>query len=531
MKRAKLLALPAAASMFVPLLAGCGGGSDDEGDDTPVIMGSTDSVSTLDPAGAYDIGSWTVMTNTFQALMRVPNDASEPQPEAAERCGFTSRASTAYRCTLRSGLKFSNGHALTAKDVAFSVQRTVKINDDFGPASLFGNLDRVEALGDRTVVFHLKQPDATFPYVLATPAAAIVDQEVYPADKLLTQDQIAGSGPYALQSIRRSSDKRKRAVQAEFVRNENYQGGIEMKNSRFVVRWFDDSIKMQVALEKAEIDLIHRTLTPKQLVGLEQMEDRGIKVIEAPGTETRYLAFNTDDDSVKDVAVRRAMAQVLDRQALVRDVYQRTAEPLYSMIPKGITGHVNAFYNKYTEPNPKKARKLLKDADISTPVKLTFWYTSDHYGAATAEEFAELKEQFEADGLFEVELKSRTWEDFQKGYLKREYEVFGMGWFPDFPDPDNFISPFMLKDNFLRLPYEDEYVQETLIPKTRKQDQRSTVVDEFTEVQDIIAEDVPLLPLWQGKQYVAYRDGINGVQWTLDSSSTFRFWVLEKGDG
>jgi peptide/nickel transport system substrate-binding protein len=515
MKRAKLLALPAAAGLMVPLLAGCGGGSGgDDGDQDPIVMGSTDAIGTLDPAAAYDIGSWTVMTNTFQSLLRFPNDGSQPQPDAAQKCTFTSQASTAYRCTLRDDLKFSNGNALTAKDVEFSIQRVVRINDPSGPASLFGNLDRVEALGEKTVVFHLKQSDATFPFVLATPAAAIVDQEVYPADKLIGADRIAGSGPYALEEIQRGKDSHKRAVKAVFAKNKSYQGSIEPKNSKFEVRWFADSKAMQKALMRGDIDLTHRTLTPKQIVELEGEEDKGIKLTEAPGTEIRYLAFNTKDSSVENVAVRRAIAQVIDRQALVRDVYQRTAEPLYSMIPKGITGHVNAFYNKYAEPDPKKARETLEDAGITAPVALTLWYTSDHYGAATAEEFQEIKSQLEDSGLFEVEIKGRQWEDFQAGYQKSEYEVFGMGWFPDFPDPDNFTGPFLLKDNFLRLPYGSEEVQNDLMPKARRQADRSAVVDEFREIQDVVADDVPLLPLWQGKQYVAHRDNINGVQWT-----------------
>ncbi|GGO82860.1 ABC transporter substrate-binding protein [Wenjunlia tyrosinilytica] len=531
MKRAKLLVLPAVAGLLVPLLAGCGSSGGKDGSQDPIVMGSTDSIGTLDPAGAYDIGSWTLFTNTFQTLLRYPNDGSEPQPEAASKCVFTSQNSTSYRCTVRDGLKFSNGHALTASDVKFSIQRTIKIESGFGPSSLFGNLDRIETPDDKTVVFMLKQADATFPFVLATPAAAIVDEESYPANKLSTDDGIAGSGPYALSSLQRSGGRHHRLLKAEFTGNANYEGSIHAKNSKFEVRYFPDSTQMQQALEKKDIDLTHRTLTPKQITQLGGEEDRGIKVTEAPGSEIRYLVFNTKDASVQNVAVRQAMAHLIDRKALVRDVYKRTAEPLFSMIPKGIPGHINAFYNAYGEPDRDKARTALQKANVSTPVSLTLSYTSDHYGSATADEFAVIKRQLERSGLFKVQLQGKQWEDFQAGYNKRKFQVFGMGWYPDFPDPDNYIAPFVGRKNFLKSPYQNGDILNNLLPDSRRQAERSAVVDDFTKVQEILANDVPLLPLWQGRQYIAHRDNINGVQWTLDASSTFRFWELEKGSG
>lgn len=534
MNRAKLLALPVAAGLIVPLLAGCGGGSGggDGGGDGPIVMGSTDNrITSLDPAGAYDIGTWTLFTNTFQTLLRYPQDGSAPQPEAAEKCLFTDQNSTAYRCTIRDGLKFSNGHTLNAEDVEFSIRRTMKIADDSGPSSLFSNIDRVESPEDNTVVFHLKKSDATLPFILATPAAAIVDAQVYPEDKLIGKDEIAGSGPYSLKSFERAEGDKDRVLKAEFSGNENYKGTIETKNSNFEVRYFTDSDKMVSALEKSEIDLTHRTLTPKQILVLEDQADKGIKLVEAPGTEIRYLVFNTKDPSVEDIAVRQAMAQLIDRKALVRDVYQRTAEPLNSMIPKGIPAHTNAFYNEYGDPSLAKAKALLEKSNVTTPVDLTLWYTSDHYGSVTKEEFKELKQQFEAGGLFKISLKSRTWPEYQKGYQKGEYGVFGMGWFPDFPDPDNFIAPFLDQDNFLKLPYFSDTIVNQVLPRSRQQSERSAVVDEFDRAQQVIAEDVPLLPLWQGKQYVATRDNVSGVEWTLDASSTFRFWELQKGTG
>src|SRR5690606_404824 len=117
--------------------------------------GTTDQVGTVDPAGSYDLPGWTIIYNTIQNLVSIPAGGNTPEPDAAETCEFTDP--TPYQCTLKDGLKFSDGSALTAEDVAFSFERIVTINVPNGPASLLANMDSVEATDDATVVFTLKK--------------------------------------------------------------------------------------------------------------------------------------------------------------------------------------------------------------------------------------------------------------------------------------------------------------------------------------------------------------------------------------
>src|SRR5690606_39444450 len=81
--------------------------------------------------------------------------------------------------------------------------------------------------------------------------------------------------------------------------------------------------------------------------------------------------------------------------------------PLYSMVPKGLTGHTTGFFDDYGEPSVAKAKEILTDAGITQKVPLTLWYTTDRYGSATAAEFKELERQLEASKLFDITLKSR----------------------------------------------------------------------------------------------------------------------------
>ena len=94
--------------------------------------------------------------------MQFPPQATKPEPEAAESCDFTDNQNTVFECTLKDGLKFSDGSDLTAEDVVFSygVQR-IEIADPNGASSLLANMKSIKAPDDKTVVFTLKEPDAT----------------------------------------------------------------------------------------------------------------------------------------------------------------------------------------------------------------------------------------------------------------------------------------------------------------------------------------------------------------------------------
>ncbi|MFI8518162.1 ABC transporter substrate-binding protein [Streptomyces sp. NPDC085481] len=527
MKR-KTLVLPLTAALLAPLLAACGG----SGESRAIVVGTTDQfVATedapapLDPAYAYDTGAWNVLRQTVQTLMHVPRGSGQPVPEAAESCGFSDKVSESYRCKLREGLTFADGTPVTADDVKFSVERVLAIKSDNGTAALLANIDTVETQGDREVVFHLKTPDATFPYKLSTPVAGILSKDKYGAKELRDGFAIDGSGPYTMKT-ELDGDRVKKFV---FTKNDRYKGDITLRNDRVELRPFDDSAGMDAALENDEIDMMARSMSQPQIKELTEQPKDGIELTEVPGLEIRYLAFNTKAASVDDKAVRQAMASVVDRGALVSEVYGPTAQPLYSLIPSSVTGHSTSFIDTYGEPDTSKAARILRNAGVKTPVKITLNYTTDHYGAETAKEFEALRGQLNATKLFDARIQGTEWSKFRPAQKRGDYAVYGLGWFPDYPDPDNYIAPFLDSDNFLNTPYVNQSVRDRLIPASRREADRTAATPVFEQIQKIVAKDVPILPLWQGKQYVAARDDVTGVEWALNTSSDLLLWELGRG--
>ncbi|MFF7976430.1 ABC transporter substrate-binding protein [Streptomyces sp. NPDC007905] len=510
-----------AAIASISLVAGCSLLSNgDSAGKGPIVVGTTSAPSTLDPAGAWD-GSWELYRNIFQTLLAYPNGATTPQPDAAERCSFTDSSSRTYRCKLRAGMKFADGAPLNAEAVQHSIDRIRTINAPGGPAGLLGSLDRVDAVGDREVVFHLNQSDATFPFVLATPAMSIVDPDDYPANSLRKDDKVFGSGPYELQSY----DEDKQAV---LVRNDHYEGFADRQNDAVTIRYFQDSATMVKALRDKQIDVTYRGLAADDILTLQRQSSSDLQLVDGAGTDISYLVFNPKDPWAKQPAVRKAIAQVVDRGAIAHKVYKDTVDPLYSMVPKGLTAHTTAFFDDFGDPSVSKARRVLTNAGITQRVPLTLWYTTDRYGSETAVMFQELKRQLEASGLFTITLKSRPWKTYVVGYQKGEYPVFGRGWFPDFPDADNFIAPFVGEHNALGTPYPSKQITSVLLPRSRAQSDRAKVVKDLEAAQQIMVNDARLVPLWQGRQYVAASDDISGGEQALDPSTIMMMWELHR---
>ncbi|WP_431986684.1 ABC transporter substrate-binding protein [Streptomyces griseoflavus] len=518
--------LPIVAGLASGLLTGCGtesGGGAPGG--SGVVVGMSDDVLATDPASGYDPGSWLLFNNVFQSLLSFPKGATEPQPDAAESCGFSDTATRTYTCTLRDGLAFSNGEPLTSKDVKFSFDRMLKINDADGPAVMFPTLEEVRTPDDRTVVFRLNTADATFPSKIASGAGSIVDHRSYDAEGLREDGKAVGSGPYKLDSY--GNDR------AVFSVNEHYKGTASPRNSGVTLEFFHgDQNALKKALRDAEVDVAYRGLTAEALTDVEKADrggSGGIQVVEGSSAEVQHLVFNMEDPVAGKLGVRKAIAHLLDREALIHDVYEGTATPLYSIVPAGVAGHNTAFFDTYgARPSKARAAEALAEEGVSGKVKLTLWSTPSRYGPATDQELKTIAGQLNASGLFDADVKSVPFAQYEKDIAAGKYGVYVKGWVPDYPDADNFTGPFFGEGNVLDNNYDNPTITESLLPRTAAQSDRGATDEEFGRIQDIVAEDVPVLPVWQAKQYAVVQDGVYGLEYCLDASTVFRFWELAK---
>ncbi|WP_309073049.1 ABC transporter substrate-binding protein [Paenarthrobacter sp.] len=501
----------------------------------PIAYGTTDKVTSLDPAGSYDNGSFMVMNQVYSFLLNSEPGGAEPVPDLAESSSFT--APSEYTVKLKSGLKWANGHTLDSKDVKHSFDRQVAINDPAGPASLLTNIESVSTPDATTVVFKLKNAnDQTFSQILSSPAAPIVDDEVFPADTILSDDEIikanAFYGQYTIDSYKKNE-------LVSFKAFADYQGVLgKPANDAATIKYYASPTNMKLEIQQGAIDVAFRSLSATDIDDLRK--DSKVKVLTGPGGEIRYITFNFDTmpygtkaagaDPAKALAVRQAVANLVDRQAIADQVYKGTYLPLYSNVPSGFLGANESFKDAYGDagkPSLDKAKKVLTDAGITEPVALNLQYNPDHYGGSSGDEYAMVKEQLEKSGLFTVNLQSTEWVTYSKASRADEYPLFQFGWFPDFSDSDNYLTPFFPEGGFLKNHYNNPEVNELIAKQLTDADKTSREAA-IKDVQNALAKDISTLPLLQGAQVAVVGSGVNGVEKTLDPSFKFRLGVISK---
>lgn len=290
-----------------------------------------------------------------------------------------------------------------------------------------------------------------------------------------------------------------------------------------MLRYYADPQTLASAWTAKKIDVATRQLPPTTLAALSP-SDPDQHVTEADSAETRNLVLNVRAGSpLHSRLVRQAVAALINREELVGQTYKGTTDPLYGLIPAGITGHSTSFFDANPKPDEKKAKALLTEAGVSLPVRFTYGYAEGR--GAAGEEAAELKGQLEAGGLFKVETKGYEWTDFQKRYAEGRLDAWAVGWVADFPDPDTFSTPLVGTGNSMKNGYSNKDV-DRLIQDSQQYEDRSRTSDDFQSLQGIVARDVPLIPLWQRKDYVLSSEDIGGGQYLSDGTGVFRLWRL-----
>ena len=538
--RARGLSAAAVVAVAALTLAGCSaGGTDDEtgSGGEAITIGTTDKITSLDPAGSYDNGSFAVQNQVFPFLMNTPYGSPDVEPDIATAAEFTSP--TEYTVTLKPGLKWANGNELTSSDVKFTFDRQLAIADDNGPSSLLYNLDSVAAPDDTTVVFTLKLAnDQIFPQILSSPAGPIVDEESFSATELTPDQDIVDANAFAGQYVITSYDFNNLVG---YKANPDYEGLLGAAKTDVVnVKYYADASNLKLEVQQGDIDVAFRSLSATDIEDLRGNDQ--VKVVDGPGGEIRYIVFNFDTqpfgaktaeaDPAKALAVRQAVADLVDRDEIAEQVYKGTYTPVYSYVPAGLTGATESLKGLYGDgagaPDADKAAATLKAAGVTGPVELNLQYSNDHYGPSSGDEYALVKDQLEASGLFKVNLQTTEWVQYSKDRTTDVYPVYQLGWFPDYSDADNYLTPFFLEGGFLKNHYSDTVVDALILKQavTADPEERTKLIE---EIQDKVAAQLSTVPLLQGAQVAVTGTDVTGTSDTLDASFKFRYAALAKG--
>lgn len=497
-----------------------------------ISLGTTLTARTLDPADAYETFPGILLQNLGDRLYTYTPGTTDLVPQLATEMPTLSEDGLTYTIPLRQDVTLHDDTPFTAEVMAFSIQRFME--NGGRPAYLLSEkIQSVEATGDYELTITLSAPFAAFPALLSFSGITPVSPASYDIGSgQFNPDSFVGSGPYKLASF--ASDAIKLDV------NENYWGEAPA-NQGIDIQIFTSPANLYNTFQTGGLDVAYQTLDPEQIASLErEASSGGWSVIEGGTNVINYMSLNRRIEPMDDVRVRQAIAAMVDRPLLNERVFQGQAEPLYSLIPPSFEVSQPVFRDSLGDGNFEKARELLTEAGFSetNPLTVEIWYPS----ASTIRSIVAntLKESIETalPGLVIVDVQNTEgatlWQNVGQGI----YPIILSNWYPDYNDPDTFLQPFLgCETGSVEAGCEEGASQANgsffysaeandLIAQQRAEQDPTARQAIIAELQTMMVEEVPYVPLWQNKDYVFAQGGVGGV--AIEPSQQFLLWRISR---
>lgn len=343
------------------------------------------------------------------------DDTSMPVPVLAE--SFRALSASVMEFTLRPGLTFHDGTALTAKDVKATYDGVRDRTIQSPKATRYEPIEAVEVVDDRTIRFHLRRPYAP---LLAEMSLGILPAERAGPDGVALQAaHPVGAGPFRFES---QPDEEHLTL----VPFEGYHGGAPAI-PRLHFRVVRDETTRVLELLKGRADLVSDGVSPAVLPMLRK--EPGLQVRVQPGTGYAYLGFNLRSGPLADVRVRRAVCHLLEVEPLVRHKFHGQAVPATGMLP---ATHWAYAPGEGCEYNPAEAARLLDEAGYPDPdgpggrprLRLSLKVSTDRFRKSVA---LVLREQLARGGV-EVEVRSLEFGTLFSDIRRGNFELVTLKW-------------------------------------------------------------------------------------------------------
>ncbi|WP_338017027.1 ABC transporter substrate-binding protein [Myxacorys almedinensis] len=495
-----------------------------------ITVGTTATISTIDPADAYSIFAGNLLYNLGDRLYGYKVGTSELEPQLATALPTVSSDGLTYTIPLRKGVVFHDGTRFDAKAMEFSLQRFIQ--NGGSPAFLLSDaVDTIAATAPDQLTIKLKKPFAAFPSLLAFSGACAVSPTAYEIKEgAFKPATFVGTGAYKL--VKYGTDSLKLDAFDQYWGQKPANRGVD-------VQFFSSAANLFNAFRTGAIDVAYQGMALSQIESLqEKAAIAGWKIVERSGSGINYLTLNLKSQPLDKVEVRQAIAAVIDRSILQNRVFQGQVEPLYSLIPATLEEQKPVF-QRNGDPNAEVAKALLAKVGYSetNPLNVEFWYRSnvvnDQLVALTLT--AIVRKQL--GKLMQLDLKSVESTTAYRNLDKGAYPIFLLDWTPDFLDSDNYIQPFMECTKGSQTGCEEGasvsqgsyYYSDrvnTLIDQSRQVQNPAVRNQIFAELQTILRQDVPFIPLWQNKDYLFIQKNIQGA--TLEVTQKVPFATLKK---
>jgi peptide/nickel transport system substrate-binding protein len=412
---------------------------------------------------------------------------------------------------LHSGVRFHDGKTLTADDVAWSIQSMTNGTLITAKGGAFADVASVTARDALTVVVQTKHSSASLLFNLSDGLFGVVEKGAGRDEGL----HPVGTGPFKF--VSQVQDK-----EVVVQRNADYWAGApKIARVRFEV--VPDNITTALELKKGSGDVESNAITLDEVHALEKVDN--VRVEDGPGSAVMYANFNVNDPALRDVRVRQAIACALDKSSLINALWREKAVPAETLLPRGHWAAAdNAVLPQYPHDAVRAVRLLdaagFKPDKDGVRLRFTLKTSTDETTRLVAQA---MQQQLRAAGIA-LTLRPAEFGTFYADITSGAFQMYMLRWIGSNEDPDIFryaygSGSFPPKGGN-RGHYKNARV-DALLDAAAGETEEATRTRDYIEVQQILATELPGIPLWYPNVEVVHSTRLSGV--TLNPGGTFDF--------
>lgn len=498
------------AALFV--LGGCTGEEReyDEVNEKIMVIGLPAEPVTLDPHQMQDYNSIRAGRGIFDTLVEYQGDSTEVGPGLATAWDI-SGAGLEYVFHLRSGVLFQDGTPFNAEAVQFSLERQLDPQHPYHDTGTYpyaryalDKIKTIEAMDNHTVKITLQEPFAPFLTHLAMPTACIVSPGAVEKHGRNFARNPVGTGPYQFKSWIPGDE----LVLEKF---DGYWGG-EVGLDRVLFKAVVSDQDRVDALAEGYLDMAFN-VPPGDLTMLRN--NKNITVLEKPGLQVWYIAFNCQRPPFNDVRVRQAFNYAINRKALLQDVIQNAGQPAPGPLPPGVWGRNSGLAGYPYDPD--RALQLLEEAGYPQGLTATCLVPENGPLAQSVAMATALQRDLAGAGIV-LNIQTMDWTAFMERVFVPPHlstvEMHMMAWTGDSGDPDNYLFSLFSGSQWPVAGFNSAYYKnqqvDGLLQQARTLSRPRERAPLYQEAQKIIMEESPWMILGYEKQIMGLHKKIKG---------------------
>ncbi|WP_449355040.1 peptide ABC transporter substrate-binding protein [Virgibacillus natechei] len=493
------------------------GEGDGAGGENVLRLNNWEEPTSFNPSIGFDENSWKPLNNLMEGLTRLGDD-STPEPAMASDWDVSDDG-TVYTFHLREDANWSNGDPVTAEDFVFAWQQLLDpetgspaaflayfveggeaFNSGEGSAEDLG----VTAVDEKTFEVELEDPTGFFLHVVTNPAFFPINQEVAEEnpDWHAEADSFVSNGPFTLESWDHDSEM-------VFAKNEEYWDVDTVSLEEVHWAMVNDQNTQYQMFDTGDLDVAE---IPAELSD-ELIDGDNVAIDEMGGLE--FFRFNVEEEPFQNKKIRHAFALAVNRQEVTDFVVKNEVEPAYGFVSPGFTTPSGEDFRDangdLVVSDPEEATRLLEEGmeeeGYDELPEVTLSYNTDDLNKAIAETMQSMiSENLGVD----VTLENTEWNVFLEDQKNLEHQFSRSSFLFDYGDPVNFLESFITDSSMNRTDWSNEEYDQ-LIADAKSEEDEERRWEYMYEAEQLLAEEMPILPLRYYNQVFVEADGVSGI--------------------